>query len=85
MQSPRWVLPVELVLELAGQVVHDVPPCSVMYVPVAQAAQAPLLGAPRAVEKVPAEQLTQGEVSVPVEPGLDGLGKIRISEYQGGL
>lgn len=58
-QSPRRLLPVVAVLELAGQVVQPVPPCSVMYVPVAQAAHVKLLGAPEAVEKVPGEQDVQ--------------------------
>jgi hypothetical protein len=41
-----------------------------------------LLGAPEAVEKVPGRQLMHGEAIATVEPGLDGLGKILISEYQ---
>lgn len=53
MQPPRWLVPVEVVLELDGQPVQPVPPCWVMYVPVSQAVQAPLAGMPVPVWNVP--------------------------------
>jgi len=81
-QFPRSLAPTTAdVLLLAGQAVHAVVWLWVAYVPIPQAAHVLEARAPDAVENVPAAQLVHGCVRFVLDAV--GLGKIRISEYQG--